>query len=329
MKGEGMNRRNLLKTALSVPVAGMLSACKGDTSSGRASKGILKVILNGPFGVVLDSKNKYQITAYVPSDPLHEHELFFRGPGEPAGREAKSGKSPSYYYKLPSKGLDIGEGRPQIDQGFYDFNFPHIGDWKLPSDPFVVIDLPRPDYITFTPPAQPFLFGGNPTLQPLDHIFEYRMTDPDDVHMTGNDGKEYPPLPCSKLLTQYEDYWKKYPPANPRTSQKKNMEEMLRSCSSSDLCILFGVGFDPDQYQYGKNLQEHGIRFFNQVLLPSLAPAVQERLQEENCQPATKSMASSSELMPAVLTYPQSRPRLFQVSAVLDCTAGGAMGTRP
>src|SRR5215469_2746023 len=266
-----MNRRNLLGAMCTLPVAGVLSACKGERE--HRPSGTLKVILNGPFGVVLDSAKDYRITAYVPTDPQHEHELLFRGPSEFAGKEAKTGKSPTYYFELLHDGLDIDKGRPRIDQGFYDFNFPHIGNWELPKDPapFVVVDLPRPDYITFTPPALPLLFGGRSTLQPLDHILEYRMTEPEKVRVQSGDKKQ-PPVPCSELLKQYEEQLAKtkYHLSNPEYSQRKNMEEFLRNCSPSDLCLLFGVGFDAD-YPIADPL-EHGIEFFNNVLLPTLAP---------------------------------------------------------
>ena len=323
-----MNRRNLLGAMCTLPVAGALSACK-DKHEHRPS-GTLKVILNGPFGVVLDSAKDWRITAYVPSDPQHEHELRFRGPSEFAGRETKTGKSPTYYFEVLHEGLDIGKGRPRIDQGFYDFNFPHIGNWQLPKDPdpFVVIDLPRPDYITFTPPAQSVLFGGRPTLQPLDHILEYRMSEPDKIRVKSGD-KQQRPLPCSELLKQYEEYRSKtgYGPSNAEDSQLGNIEEMLRNSSPSDLCLLFGVGFDA-QYPEADPL-EHGINFFNNVLLPSFAPGVRKRLQKATCAPAAADESSPSVLVPAVLRYPLPRPRILQVASTVDCQAGGAMGARP
>jgi len=94
-----MNRRNLLKGAVAIPVATALNACSREREpSGppKGAQGTLKVILNGPFGVVLFSNKDFRITAYVPSDPEGEHELRFRGPAEVAGRETKKGKSPYY-----------------------------------------------------------------------------------------------------------------------------------------------------------------------------------------------------------------------------------------
>ena len=326
-----MNRRNLLKGVVAIPVATALNACSHErepSAPPKGEQGTLRVILNGPFGVVLQSRNNYRITAYVPSDPAGEHELRFRGPAEVAGRETKGGKSPYYQFTLPEKGLDIGRGSPRVDQGFYDFNFPHIGNFQLPKDPFVAIELPRPDYITFTPPAQPFFFGGKITLQPLDHILEYRMSDPDDVRVKQGE-KELQPLHCSELLKQYEGYSssmrKQY--SNSEESQLQNMQETLKNCSPSDRCLLFGVGLAQDTP--GTTLEEHGIRFFNDVLLPSFAPNVKKRLQKANCAPVVGEENSHPQVIPAVFQYPTFQPRLLPVSSVLDCHVGGLLGTSP
>lgn len=326
-----MNRRNLLKGAVTIPIATALNACSHEperSENSKPSQGTLKIILNGPFGVVLQSASDYRIIAYVPSDPAGEHELRFRGPTEVAGRETKKGKSPYYRFSLAETGLDLGRGRPRIDQGFYDFNFPHIGKFELPANAFVAIELPRPDYITFTPPAEPFLFGGKITLQPQDHILEYKLSEPGRVRIKQGE-KEIPPLPCSELLKQYQEYWSKMGKRNYGTeeSQYKNMEEMLTSCSSSDLCVLFGVGFDAEHSI--ANPIDHGLNFFNNVLLPSFAPGIRKRLQKANCTPIAENEGFHPEIVPAVYRYPMPEPRLLQVASVLDCHIGGLLGTSP
>lgn len=319
-----MNRRKVLKGIAAVPVAGVLAGCRREPA--RPVRGVLRVILNGPFGVVLESDKDYHITAYVPSDPEREHELRFRGPLDRTGSEPKTGKSPSYRFALGEEGLDIGKGQPQIDQGFYDFYLPHIGNFELPPDPFVVVELPRPDYITFTPPAQSVFFG-RATLQPLDHILEYRMTDPEKVRVKPSDKEPQQPLPCSEILKQYEEYWSKteYKSAD-GDELRRNMENMLRNCSSSDRCLLFGVGFDP-QYP-GTDPLEHGISFFNNVLLPSFAPNIRRTLHKAACTPAD-GKPSQAGLMPADWRYPITTPPLLQISSAQDCQAGGLLGRRP
>ena len=321
-----MNRRKVLKGIAAVPVAGVLAGCRREPA--RPVRGVLRVILNGPFGVVLESDKDYHITAYVPSDPEREHELRFLGPldANVAGREPKTGKPPSYRFALGEEGLDIGKGQPQIDQGFYDFYLPHIGNFELPPDPFAVVELPRPDYITFTPPAQSVFFG-RATLQPLDHILEYRMTDPDRVRVKPGDKEPQPSIPCSELLKQFEEYWYKTEYRSPNGEElRRNMEEMLRNCSSADRCLLFGVGFDPQHPE--TNPLEHGISFFNNVLLPSFAPNIRKTLHKAVCTPSDGN-ASQAGLMPASLRYPIATPRILQIASVLDCQSGGVMGHRP
>lgn len=315
-----MNRRSLLKGVVALPIASSIAACRRE---GKPSA-TLRVILNGPFGVVIDRDNDYRITAYVPTDPNYEHELRFRGPAELAGSESKGGKPPNYHYELLPEGLDVHRGNPRVDAGFYDFNFPHIGNWKLPPEYLVAIDLPTPDVITFIPPAEPVVFGGGPTLQPLNFLIEYRMRDPDDVNVKFGE-KKVRPLPCSELLKQYRQT--PNPGGNQKRSQRKNIEEVLESCSPPDLCLLFGVGFSPDKSQ--TDSEGHGIDFFNNVLLPSLFPALKQRLQKIGaCGPGSAAMSEPA-LMPAVFRYPVSRPHLLQVSSIVDCDSGGALGHRP
>lgn len=314
-----MNRRSLLKGVVALPIASSIAACRRE---GKPSA-TLRVILNGPFGVVIDRDNDYRITAYVPTDPNHEHELRFRGPAELAGSESKDGKPPNYHYELLPEGLDVHRGNPRVDAGLYDFNFPHIGNWKLPSEYLVAIDLPTPDAITFIPPAEPVVFGGSPTLQPLNFLIEYRMRDPDDVNVKFGE-KKVRPMPCSELLKQYRETPNRT--GNQKRSQHKNIEEMLESCSPPDLCLLFGVGFNPDKSQ--TDPEGHGIDFFNNVLLPSLFPTLKQRLQKIGACGQSE-VNSSPMLMPAVFRYPDASPRLLQVTSIADCDAGGALGHRP
>lgn len=323
-----MNRRKLLGGMLSLPVMSVLSSCKRGEENKPSSKGAtLHVILHGPFGVVLKQDDKFRITAYVPTDPKHEHELNFLKLYPPIGKEGE--KSERYHFELSDEGLEIGRGSPRIDQGFYDFNFPNIGDWKLPSDVFVAVDVPRPDYITFTPPAEPIFFGGKLTLQPLDHILEYRMSNPEKVRIKNGDKYERP-VPCSELLDQCKSVRGDAGSSGLGTerSQLGMFEKMLSSCSASDLCVFIGVGLNS-----GHSLLEetdHGIDFFNNVLLPTLVPPkLRKPLQKVGtCEPA-RDTRTYGMLMPATFQYQFPRPRLLEVTSTVDCQAGGAMGTRP
>lgn len=330
-----MNRRKLLGGMLSLPVAGILSSCKDDHEENRTSgsKGTLKVILHGPFGVVLKQDEGDRVTAYVPFDPDQQklgysHELRFPDLSHvvEGGRE----KAPNYNIQVLDEGLEKTQGVLRVDQGFYDFNLPHIGKWRLPSEYFVAVELPRPDYITFTPPAEPLFFGGQLTLQPIDHILEYRISNPDEVRVKRGDKVERP-LPCSELLKQCPDAQRQHQKRNKvyqQGSQMTAFEEMLGSCSSSDLCLFIGAGLDPKQTAIDET--DHGIYFFNNVLLPSFAPELKKRLQKVgNCSPAMGDLMSSPTIMPAELRYQIPSPRFLEVSSTVDCQAGGIMGRRP
>src|SRR5690349_1921953 len=84
--GEVMNRRHILKAMLSVPIAGALGGCR-HTDHPSSRGGTLRVILQGPFAVVIDRKKNYRITAFVPytegKDPINDHEFRYAAPIEP------------------------------------------------------------------------------------------------------------------------------------------------------------------------------------------------------------------------------------------------------
>ena len=111
-------------------------------------------------------------------------------------------------------------------------------------------------------------------------------------------------------------------------SQRPNIDEELKNCDPSDLCLFLGVGLNPDSSLDAR--ENHGIDFFNHVLLPALAPRVKKMLAKiGNCGQADDNSLSSPMLMPAVYRYPMSRPRLLTVSSLMDCQVGGGMGLRP
>src|SRR6476661_5058984 len=68
--GEDMKRRHLLQAMLTVPVASAIGGCRHEHRDHPrplpARGGTLRVMLQGPFALVLDTTNKNKITAYVP-----------------------------------------------------------------------------------------------------------------------------------------------------------------------------------------------------------------------------------------------------------------------
>ncbi|HET6841148.1 MAG TPA: hypothetical protein VFK06_05595 [Candidatus Angelobacter sp.] len=182
-----MNRRNLLKGMLALPVVGALSSCYRDHKAShdgdnpRQRFTTLRIILAGGFAVVLQKNNSYRVRAFIPVDPHSMHQFYFQ--------DRKDGRSQekSYYFELLQDGLEISRRRPHIAKGFRDFD--RETDLWCQENNFVVLDLPAPDRIRFTPPRLNVTFanpqpGGKTTgLMPTNHILEYKVAQPDRVRL--------------------------------------------------------------------------------------------------------------------------------------------------
>src|SRR5882672_8030498 len=129
-----MNRRHLLQAMLTVPAMSALNGCRyvhNDRHPFPPSRGgTLKVILQGPFALVLDVKNHYRIKAFVPFDDDGKHEFRFGNPQEyPPKVEGDPGNRNRYHFTLLEQNLEINERPRHIDAGFDDFKL-HTGDWE-------------------------------------------------------------------------------------------------------------------------------------------------------------------------------------------------------
>src|SRR5262245_8770303 len=78
-----MNRRRLIKTMLAAPVVAALGGCTSEKENVNASPtpavpssrgGTLKVILHGPFVVVIDAEG-HRVKAFLPYDDDGLHQL--------------------------------------------------------------------------------------------------------------------------------------------------------------------------------------------------------------------------------------------------------------
>ena len=212
-----MNRRDLLQAMLAVPVVGALGGCRHQHNDHRpnppARGGTLKVILLGPFALVVDTKNHNRIKAFAPFDGDGKHEFRFGDPHhDPVSGEGDPGKRNRYDFTLLDDNLEISERPPHIDAGFADFTL-HTGDWK-PSlnEYFVAVDLPAPDRVTFTPPAIPVLMPGfkpepesRLAMMPTNHVLEYSVHEVDDkVILHSPQLGDTKPLSCLDLLGRYQ-----------------------------------------------------------------------------------------------------------------------------
>ncbi|HEV2990313.1 MAG TPA: hypothetical protein VG759_17870, partial [Candidatus Angelobacter sp.] len=76
----------------------------------------LRVVLRGPFVVLVRSELHNRITVYIPQDAEGIHQ--FRYPNA----ETPQTRYESYHFELPEQGLEINRDRPYVDHGFDDFN---------------------------------------------------------------------------------------------------------------------------------------------------------------------------------------------------------------
>lgn len=344
-----MNRREVVKGMLALPALGLMGGCQQwfKKDPDRPTTGTkLCVILQGPFGVVLSKGKGYRVTAFVPktdaNDPL-QHEFRFRSP---TSAPCMAG----YRYELLQKGLEITEQEPQVDRGFANVLF-SVNKWVPdPDNYFVTLDLPAPDAITYLPPLVPALFdsghdsGTRLGSVPLNHVLEYRVSNADDLRLRPKEsqscgtGDELKPWPSVKLLEKYKDLHQELrdEAEAPSSSQRPNVPRLLAQYS---YVYFFGVGVPPNK-KGALNLQDlmkqrvdHGVRFFNERLLPAIYQQGQviplgsklKKLGKEALQCDTLQDDSSSQgIKPSVWQYSMPQPHLQTVASTENCTAPGA-----
>lgn len=179
-----MNRRDLMKGIAALPVAAVafnVSCRKEDSAwddrqknAARTPRTKLFVALRGPFAVVVQSKRKYRIQAFVPAQDGH---LFFLNSTQQTGN--------SYYLSLPDDGLQPAQ-QINID-GFTDFKdfSAHTKKWEV-QDYYMTVDLPCPsDMLTDEIDDATFQSGTKGGL-PLTHILEYDVPDITKVKLKGD-----------------------------------------------------------------------------------------------------------------------------------------------
>jgi len=266
-----MKRREVLKALMAAPLAGALCGCTKYIRRHPLRPGVLRVILQGPFAVIVHQNAGNRITAYVPVDPDNLHKFRFQSLSTDL-------TDPHYQFELKTNGLTKSPQAPYIDRCFDDATV-RISNWKAdpPSEYFVSINLPAPQIVTFIPPAETVTFKhGTRRIghMPANHVLEYRIDDLDDLHMNSNSPEldRQTPTPCSDLVERYRDHR-----AREEESHKRMLpgEPMSLPMQPPDLCsdndahtYFFGVGVDPETPRLDK--AAHGVRFFNQQLLPSL-----------------------------------------------------------
>ncbi len=331
-----MKRREFVRALTTLPLAGSLSALAGPMDRDDDDKrggSTLAVFLHGPFAVILNAEKKLRLTAYVPFDPQKEHQFAFQMLQKPIASES-SGKV-SYQF---SAGDDFPGANelPYIDHGFDDFTL-RVPSWKRDSgNYFVSLDLPLPNVITYIPPAEGVEFVNHTTgMMPIQHILEYKVRDWKKVRLRSNQKLpegELKPIPFEQLYKEFKELWeskqgKDDQRTKPRATQQKDVENFLAQCAERKMGgYFFGVGLPHTSLDDAR--KKHAIRFFNEVLLPTLgrSPEIEnKRLLEIGdygpfCTPtgATGALWESPR-------WPGAH--LLRASLTDDCRLGGIIGT--
>jgi hypothetical protein len=322
LKEKEMNRRDVLKSLVAVPTLGALSHAltqkkPESPSHGRAPVGVLRVILNGPFALVIQKNTPDRLTLFVPPDPDRLHAFYFNNMKKPFddGQDPKR----QYHFTLGTGGLDVYEKkRAYIDQCFKDFTF-HTDLWQRESY-FVTVDVPVPDVVGFIPPPQPVTFkNGKKALMPLNHLLEYRMTDPDDIRITAPRMKDASPRPLRELEEEYSEHCKA-----DRTSHEACTELRHEFSGWSEPKVstyYFSIGIPPGKDDAA--LQRHALTFFNDVLLRSFPHLADKQLAYIGNSGTIGKPGQSASLQSAVWYPDAGLPLLRPVTSVMECKIGG------
>ncbi|HEY2914937.1 MAG TPA: hypothetical protein VGK21_16345, partial [Candidatus Angelobacter sp.] len=273
-----MKRRHLLQAMLTVPVVSALGGCRHEHRDKHfplvpARGGTLRVMLQGPFALVLDTTKKNKITAYVPFTDDQTHEFRFLDPSKRRSSESEAGKRNHYEFTLPKDYLEISDRLPSIDSGFQDVTLNVTGWQAHPEDYFVSIELPAPDYISYVPPAIPVVMQDTEeprlAMTPTNHVLEYRIREFEDwqkIVLHSPQLKDRKPLPCQDLHSGFQEHWNQMEKEGKRDQQRVHMERALKRYSETPCATFFlGVGLSPEVDNDMK--KEHALSFFNTKLL--------------------------------------------------------------
>lgn len=347
-----MNRRHLLQAMLSVPIAGALGGCRHEHKDHPpfppSRGGTLKVVLQGPFAVVIDTKNHYRIKAFVPYSDNNEHEFLFPGRSDHGNKFREAGNK--FQFVLEEDNLERNERMPHIDAGFDDFTLKVRGWEPSPNDHhyFVALDLPAPELITYrNEPTQLGLMVDNKSetgkklvVLRTSHVLQYRVHDFDElkkVKVRSHQLGENHPFSCTDISTWLQeratvpDQGQGTVPDQERgrRAARARMERMKTEsqCSNDPVSwLFFGVGLPYPQREDDAHVPQHGLDFFNKKLLGAFPTAVdkeQHRLVDANVQVCGTGAGGNSMFVAAAQRYPMPQPRLVPVTSLTDCRASG------
>jgi hypothetical protein len=318
-----MNRRNLLKGMMAVPVAGALGChaeIKESDESKVPRKGTLRVVLNGAFAIVVQKNARNRLRVFSPRELSNLHEFYFNDPTQPMA------KSQAHNFELLPDGLEASRRAPEVDGGLSALNV--ATDLWCQDEYFVTIDLPAPDRITFMPPLHRAVLASGAQIQVAsNHVLEYRMVDPSRVRMVSQDSKDTAPSYFSDLVKRYGGACAQKGDARFKSECEQMKKRYESSFPGTAAGFFFGVGLAP-----GHDDHAHAVQFFNQRTLASF-PHLAKRLELKSIEQSTgqqqKSEVEGAHVVSAVWQLNNSAPRVMQASYVLDCTIAGPIVTHP
>jgi hypothetical protein len=280
----------------------------------------LKVPLNGPWGILLRKSAPGSILVFSPRDPQDIHRLYVNN------LEEWKDQQQNYGFKLQPDGLKPATF-PSIDPYLADFNL-QTDEW-VPEKYFVTIELPVPDKITFAPPLHPVYFesDGAKAYMATNFILEYQVTDRDKIQLVSPQLGKLRPLSSSELQEQYGKLCDKPEVGKRYHNSCIEMRNLLEQCAGNRTSVFFfGVGTPMDKQSAmaeGK-AEEHAKHFFNEVLLRSFPHLKGKRL---GVVPIEKEYTTRTNgyLVPISLKLPVPRQPMLNMSAVIDCKAGGVI----
>ena len=318
-----MRRRDVLKGLATVPALSVFGSALDDDkrkkAPGKGPAGILRLILNGPFALVLEEKKPDRITFFCPKDEQRLHRFYVNWQLKDDGKD----QSHVFHFELPPDGLEYSKKHPYLDQCFKDITFT-TDLWKK-QEYFVTLELPIPDSIGFISPLEPVIFEGNRHgLMPLNNVLEYRMSDPDDVKLVSKN-ERIATQPVTKLTTEYAGYCQKNRHKDPMASEEcSDLENEFKRWDEGDVrTFILGVGLeDSVDPQVAKR---HAIAFYNKLIADSF-PNVKGKnlIQIGDGRSGTPSRGA---MLTPTVWKPDQMPGLYRnVSAILDCGLIGPHG---
>jgi len=308
-----------LKGLLALPVTATFAGCETSVKREDSEKssppvsGTLQIVLNGAFAIVIQRNNRNRLRVFSPSDPRHR---FYFNNLEKTQQDQKK----NYNFEFLPDGLALHRGEVRVREELKDF---HVRtDRWCQEDYFITIDLPAPEEIGFLPPLKTVRFKATGKEGHIagTYVLQYRVADMNQVRMTLNDGQEdIRPLSCADLVERYTRTCSAMKDEKVHGSCVDMVKRYPEICPEGSRTFFFGVGLPSEEADNG-----HAIQFLNDRILDSF-PKLKTQLQLAPIveRAPFKTGALHGEMVPAVFSADQPRPRLLEVAAIVDCKFSG------